>query len=70
MGEMVLSVDRGDISYIRYILEGYDGLGTVTTVDSRTAMIMLSFPLSRKDLITRLVHALEDEGVLREDNIK
>ncbi len=68
MGEIMLNVNRGDISYIRFILEGYDGLGMVTTKNPHAARILLSFPLSRKDLITRLIHALENEGVIREDN--
>jgi hypothetical protein len=67
MGEIVLNVHRENISYIQFILEGYDGLGNVTTKDPISAQIAIRYPVSRKVLITSLIHALYKEGVIRED---
>lgn len=63
---MVLRVDRRDISYLRFIIEGYDGLGIVTTRDPVSAEVVITYPLKRKDLLTELIHALQGEGIIRE----
>jgi hypothetical protein len=66
LGEWTLLVKPGDISYVRFILEGYDGLGIVSTKDPVSARIVITYPLSRKALLTRLIQALHSEGVVRE----
>lgn len=60
-------MNRGDISYLRFIFEGYDGLGIVTTRDPVAAQAVITYPLSRKALLARLIHALHREGVVKED---
>jgi len=60
-------VNRDDISYLRFILEGYDGLGIVSTRDPIAAQVVITYPLSRKALLARLIHALHREGVIKED---
>jgi hypothetical protein len=66
VGEWTLLVKPGDISYLRFILEGYDGLGIVTTRDPVSAQVVITYPLARKALLTRLIRALHNEGVVRE----
>ena len=34
-------VDRREIAFIRFIIEAYDGLATVTTLDANTGLIEL-----------------------------
>ncbi len=34
-------VDRSEISYLRFILESYEGVGMVTTLDSATGRVVL-----------------------------
>lgn len=60
-------MDRDDISYLRFIFEGYDGLGIVSTRDPVAAQVVITYPLSRKALLARLIHALHREGVIKED---
>jgi hypothetical protein len=60
-------VNRSDIAYIRFILEGYDGLGIVSTLDPASAQVVITYPLSREALLERLIHALRREGVVKED---
>ncbi len=66
VGEWTLLVRPDDISYVRFILEGYDGLGIVSTTDPVSARIVITYPLSRKTLLTRVIRALHSEGVIRE----
>ncbi len=60
-------MNRDDISYLRFIFEGYDGLGIVSTRDPAAAQVVITYPLSRKALFARLIHALHREGVVKED---
>lgn len=60
-------MNRDNISYLRFIFEGYDGLGIVSTRDPAAAQVVITYPLSRKTLLARLIHALHREGVVKED---
>ncbi len=61
-----LMLKRSDISYLKFIMEGYDGLGIVTTQEKYTAQAMVTYPLSRKGTLLELIHALVEEGVIKE----
>lgn len=65
-GEWTLTVRPGDISYMRFILEGYDGLGIVSTRDPVSAEVVITYPLARKNLLARLIQALHNEGFIKE----
>ena len=67
MGEMILRVDRQDISNLRFIIEGYDGLGFVTTLDPVPAQVLITYPRCREALLVRLIKALCREGLIREE---
>ncbi len=61
-----LRVDRKDIHYIHYIVEGYDGIGTVTTSDRSLGLVQVTYPETcRKDLFD-LIDALQAEEVIKE----
>lgn len=66
MGEMKLQVSRNDISYLRFILEGYDGLGIVTTKDPARAEVIITYPAKQKALLAQLIEALHKEGLVKE----
>ncbi|MBT8490882.1 MAG: DUF4911 domain-containing protein, partial [Deltaproteobacteria bacterium] len=59
-------LNRSDITYLKFILEGYDGLGIVTTQDPYSAQAMVMYPLSRKQTLLDLIDALFKEGVIKE----
>ncbi len=63
---MTLQVSRDDISYLRFILEGYDGLGIVTTKDNVKAEVIITYPAKQKTLLAQLIDALHKEGLVRE----
>ena len=65
-GVLSLLLKRSDISYVKFILEGYDGLGILTTKDRFAAKAIVTYPMSRKHTLTKLIDALVREGVIKE----
>ena len=66
VNEIYLRVSRRDIAYIKFIVESYELLGIIRTVDPGTAVIVLlvledSLPLAREVLA-----ALADEVAIEE----
>ena len=57
-------VDRSRISYIRWIIESYDGMAIVTTIDPVEAIIELKIAPGCETIINQLIHSLRvDEGI-------
>ncbi len=57
-------VDRRDISFFKYILEGYDNLGVLTTLDALTGNVVLSVVPGCEQDITRLIRSLQKEMLI------
>lgn len=57
-------VDRSSISYIRWIIESYDGMAIVSTVNPLEAVIELKIAPGCEATINELIHSLRvDEGI-------
>jgi len=56
---------RAEIGYLRFILESYDGLAFVRTLDPRPALIEIAFPLSRRHDAEALLAALVEECAMQ-----
>jgi hypothetical protein len=57
-------VERSKISYIRWILESYDGMVIVTTIDPNKAVIELKIAPGCDSIINELLHSLRiDENI-------
>lgn len=54
-------LSRKQIGYLRFILESYDGLGFVRTLDSRQALVEIAYPASRRTDAEALLAALVAE---------
>ena len=52
---------RSRIAYLRFILESYDGLAFVSTLDSREALVEIRFPGSRRQDAEALLEGLTRE---------
>ncbi|MGA8179823.1 MAG: DUF4911 domain-containing protein [Desulfobacterales bacterium] len=37
----IIRVDRREISFLKFILEAYDGIATITTIDARQGVVLL-----------------------------
>jgi len=65
----IVEVKRREISYLKFILEGYDGLVTVTTVDGNSGRVSLTFHPSVLPDVERILETLKQEIVLTEINL-
>jgi hypothetical protein len=62
-------VDRSKISYIRWILESYDGMAIVTTTDPVKAVIELKIAPGCDNIIDELLHSLRIDEKIKLDPI-
>ena len=60
------SVNRADIAYLRCIIEAYEGLATLSTVDAKNGIISLSVPSCFADEAELLVQSLGSEVPITE----
>ena len=57
-------VDKSQISYIRWIVESYDGMAIVTTINPVDAVIELKIAPGCESIVNNLIHSLRvDEGI-------
>jgi len=66
MEKILMTLDRRAIAYVRFIFEGYDGLGIVSTVDNRLAQATVTYTPGNRAAVHALLRALQDEGVIKE----
>jgi hypothetical protein len=59
-------VDRRDIGYFRFTLDAYEGLATLSTLDARNGIVVLSIPECFADDVDDLLTALAHEISLTE----
>jgi len=58
-------VDRCQIGYLRFTLEGYDGLGFIRTLDAAQGIIEIAWPASRDADMRAWLAALAGEVSLQ-----
>ncbi|MBW2545245.1 MAG: DUF4911 domain-containing protein [Deltaproteobacteria bacterium] len=56
-----LRLNRRDIAYVKYILEGYEGLATVTTIDRSKSVVQLSILPDFASDVDGILEALKKE---------
>jgi hypothetical protein len=49
------------IAHFQFLIEGYDGIATVSTVDSRVAVVMLRIPDGLEGFVDDVLQALARE---------
>lgn len=59
--KLYFRIARAEIGYLRFILESYDGLAFVRTLDNREALVEIAFPVSRRRDAEALLTALAVE---------
>ena len=59
--ERYYRIQRRDVSYIKFILEGYEGLALVTTVDRYDSIIKVLIAPDFVDEAAGIITALKDE---------
>ena len=60
----IFRVDRREINYLRVIIESYDGMAVVKTIDPHVALVELQISPGCEDLVFELLDDLvENEGI-------
>ena len=60
----IFRVDRREINYLRVIIESYDGMAVVRTIDPQEALIEIQMSHGCERLIFELLDSLvQDEGI-------
>jgi hypothetical protein len=60
------SVDRGDIAYLRFIIESYDNLAILSTIDASNGIVSLTVPGCFVRDAENLIQALKSEITINE----
>jgi len=61
-----LKVDQKDIFYVNYVVQGYDGLGIVSTKDPVQGLLTVTYSAGGREVMFDLIQALKTEGVVKE----
>lgn len=63
-------VDRRDLVYLKFILEAYEGMSTLSTVEPQGVIVRLSIPAGFGEDLQRLIAAMGADIPLREVNFQ
>jgi hypothetical protein len=66
MNTITVIIDKNNVSYIKYIFEGYDGMAIISTVNSSSATINILYSVSLQKPLNSIVKAMIKEGVIKE----
>ena len=56
--DIYIRIDPKSIAFLKFIIEGYDGLAILTTIDRRDGLVKLLVPTSRHDELWKLLEEL------------
>ena len=63
--DLYIRINPKSIAFLKFIIEGYDGLALLTTIDRREGLIKLLVPAARHDELWRLIAELAHAGHLQ-----
>ena len=63
----IFKIDPREIAYLRFILEGYDGLAVLTTLDAKSGIIELMIPPACMDDVEMIIQGLSSEMTIEAD---
>ncbi len=66
MNTISVMIDKSNISYIKYVFEGYDGMAIISTVNNNTATINILYSVSLQKSLNSVIRAMIKEGVIKE----
>ena len=58
----ILSIDRREICYLQWIIESYDGMASMRTINPANGEIEISISPGYKEEIFSLIKCLKEEG--------
>lgn len=57
--QLVLRIANDRIHFLKFILEGYDGLGVLSTLDAKSGLVAIKYPPMVKMELLALLESLE-----------
>ena len=54
-------IERRDLVYLKFILEAYEGMSTLSTVEKKGAIVRLSIPAGFEEAIQGVIDAVGEE---------
>lgn len=60
------TIDRKNISYLKFILEAYEGIAVITTIDRAKGIIMLRIPPGCENDVDEVLHDLGKNMMIKE----
>ncbi len=60
----ILRIDRREICFLKFILEAYDGIATLTTIDSHQGIVLLRIALGCEDEVDTILQDLKKDIII------
>ncbi len=57
-------IDKREISFFRFILEGWEGVATLTTIDPGRGAVVISIAPGCEEDVTRIIEGLQSEMMI------
>ena len=64
-----LRIDRREISFLKFILEAYDGIATLTTIDPHQGIVLLRIAPGCEDEVETILQDLKRDIII-DDSVK
>lgn len=64
-----LRIDRREISFLKFILEAYDGIATLTTIDPHQGIVLLRIAPGCEDEVETILKDLKRDIII-DDSVK
>ena len=62
MSKLNLLVDRRDICYLQWLIESYNGMASMSTINQANGQVEIAIAPGCKQEINELIHYLKQEG--------
>lgn len=71
MEKIVIKIDKNQIYYLRFILEGYDNLFVLSTLDKNNGIVEIEYVPSKKELLSLILNDIKEQiGLVDEVPLK
>ena len=67
--EKIYRIDRREISYLKFIIEAYDNMATITTLDPKQGFIQINIAPGFEDDFYAILNDLKQVVFIRETNL-
>ena len=67
--EKILRIDRREICFLKFILEGYDGIATLTTIDAHRGIVLIRIAPGCEDEVETILQDL-GKNIVIDDGVK